>query len=89
LIEVIGTTTKGSKTNKVSQTFELQKTNDNIQGECSCKQQMRNQEQMMEKIDSMASMMRQLLNTVQLLEDKLSSLQNRSERKRKRSDNKN
>jgi len=86
-IEVIGTTTKGSKTNKVSQEFELQKTNDNIQGECSCEQQMRNQKQMMEKMNDMTSMLRQVLNKVQLLEEKLSFLQNKSERKRKRSDN--
>jgi len=81
-IEVIGTTTKGSKTNKVSQEFELRN-----EQECSCEQQMRNQKQMMEKMDDMTSMLRQVLNTVELMEDKISYLENRSNRKRKRSEN--
>jgi len=84
-MEVIGTTTKGSLTNKVSQMFDLQKPDDLVQ--CSCEQQMRNQKQMMEKMDDMTSMLRQVLNTVELMEDKISYLENRSNRKRKRSEN--
>jgi len=85
MMEVIGTTTKGSTTNKVSQMFDLEEPHGLV--ECSCQQQMRNQQQMMEKMDSMASMLRQVLNTVELMEEKINYLENKSARKRKRSEN--
>merc|ERR1712142_1302818 len=87
VIEVVGTTTKGSETNKVSKTFKLEKEpipNPQV-GDCSCEQQMRNHNQLVQKLDSMTSMMQQVLNKVELLENRISFLENSSDRRNKRS----
>jgi len=85
LVQVVGTTVKGSKTNAVSKLIELENEPrpDNIVGDCTCEQQMRNHNQLVEKMDAMASMMQQLLNTVEHLENKINRLESKSDRKRK------
>jgi len=81
LVEVVGTTVKGSKTNAVSKLIELEKEPkpDDIIGECTCEQQMINHNQLVQKLDVMATMMQQLLNTVENLENKINHLENKSD----------
>jgi len=81
LVQVVGTTVKGSKTNAVSKLVELEEEPDDMIGsDCSCEQQTRNHNQLVQKLDSMTSMMQEVLNKVEQLENKINYLENKSER---------
>jgi len=79
MIHVVGTTTKGNKTNKVSKDFNLEEIKPiEIAGKCTCAQQTRNHNQLVEKMEAMTTMMQQVLYKVELLEKRISYLDNRS-----------
>jgi len=70
MIHVVGTTTKGNKTNKVSKMFDLQEVPGPLY-QCTCDQQQRNHDKLVEKMEAMTSMLQQLLYNVELIEDKM------------------